>query len=150
MKKSPQQEKFEKMLDASKFSACGFMGQDTRTVWEIIDADSTTLEKLGTTKEKIAQRMQEITQQGLRGMGDWVSVSTVLQVHINDARGSIPCPWAHGVRCLKRITEIKHLDTGQTVRWSDLSIHLVKEHGFFQGHGSPYRLEPKELVTILW
>jgi hypothetical protein len=150
MKKSPQQDKFDRMLDASKFSASGFMGSDTRTVWEIIDADMTTLEKLKTTKEKVAARMQEITDQGIQGLGDWIAASDTIRVRVDDTRGSIPCPWAHGVRCAKRITTIERTDTGQTLHWSDLSIHLILEHGFFQGKGSPYRLEPEYLVDALW
>jgi len=150
MKKSPQQEKFEKMLDASKFSACGFMGRDTRTIWEIIDADTAKLEKLGITKEKIAARMQEITVHGIRGIGDWIAVSDTIRAMVDDTRGKIPCPWAHGIRCLKRITTIERIDTGQTLRWSDLSIHLILAHGFFQGKGSPFRLEPEDLVNALW
>ncbi|MBN2621460.1 hypothetical protein JXB22_10270 [candidate division WOR-3 bacterium] len=149
MKKSPQQEKFEKMLDASKFSACGFMGNDKRTVWEIIDADTAMLEKLGTTREKIARRMREITDQGIRGLGDWVKVSDTLMAMVNDARGTIPCPWAHNVRCLKRITIVERTDIDKRVRWSELSIHLINDHGFFQGKGSPYRLEPETLAAIL-
>jgi hypothetical protein len=150
MKKSPQQDKFEKMLDASKFSACGFMGNDKRTVWEIIDKDTAELEKLGRTKEAIARRMREITDKGAAGLGDWVTISDSIKVMVDDTRGTIPCPWAHGIRCLKRITTVKRTDSGQTVRWSELSIHLIGDHGFFQGHGSPFRLEPQDLVAILW
>jgi hypothetical protein len=150
MKKSPQENKFEKMLNVSRFSACGFMGKDKRTVWEIIDADAATLARYGKTKEEIASRMQEITDQGIVGLGDWVTVSDTIKVRVDDTRGTIPCPWAHGVRCSKRITTVKRLDIEQTLRWSDLSIHLIKDHGFFQGHGSPFRLEPAELVAMLW
>jgi hypothetical protein len=150
MKKSPQQERLEKMLDASKFSACGFMGNDTRAIWEIVDADAIALEQMGFTKEKVANRMQEITDQGIQGFGDWIVVSETIRVRVDDTRGKIPCPWSHGVRCLKRITTIERTDTGRSLRWSDLNIHLILAHGFFQGKGSLYRLEPKELVNVLW
>jgi hypothetical protein len=36
------------------------------------------------------------------------------------------------------------------VQWSDLSIHLIGAHGFFEGRGSFFRLEPAELVAILF
>jgi hypothetical protein len=150
MKKDPEQRKLENVLRNPKFSACGFLGDDTRTVWEIIDADAAELERLDVTREQIATRMEELTEQGIPGMGDWVTVSDTLQVQVDDTRGSIPCPWAHGVRCLKRITTIERIDTGQKLRWSDLTIHLIKEHGFFQGKNSPYRLEPKDLIKALW
>jgi hypothetical protein len=36
------------------------------------------------------------------------------------------------------------------IRWSDLSLHFIEAHGFFQGKGSPFRLEPRGLVEALF
>ena len=150
MKRSPQQEKLEKMLQSSKFSASGFLGQDTRSLWEIIDADARELERLGVTKETLAAQMQKITDAGVAAMGDWTDFSDSLRVCVSDARGKIPCPWPHHVRCSKRITTVQCKITGKTIKWADLNIHLIQDHGFFQGTGSPYRLEPEDLVTIIF
>ncbi len=150
MKKSPQQKKLEDMLRTSKFSACGFMGTDKRSVWEIIDADAAELERLGRTQEEIARQMQILTDLGKPGLGDWVDIGKDLKVSVDDHRGAIPCPWPHSFRCVKRITTCMHKDTGRTVQWSDLNIHLIKDHGFFEGRGSPFRLEPKELIAIIF
>ncbi len=35
------------------------------------------------------------------------------------------------------------------MRWTDLSIHLIETHAFFQGKGSAFRLEPAELAAFL-
>lgn len=150
MKKSPQEKRLEDMLKASKFSGCGFMGIDKRSVWEVIDTDAAELERLGKTKEEIAQQMQKLTDLGKPGLGDWVDIGKSLQVSVDDHRGAIPCPWPHRVRCIKRITQCTQKNTGETVRWSDLNIHLIQEHGFFEGRGSPFRLEPKKLVAIIF
>ena len=150
MKKSPQQKKLEDMLRASKFSACGFMGTDKRSVWEIIDADAAELERLNRTHEEIARQMQRLTDLGKPGLGDWVDIGKTLKVSVDDHRGAIPCPWPHPVRCIKRITQCMRTDTGKTIRWSDLNIHLIKDHGFFEGRGSPFRIEPKELISIIF
>jgi hypothetical protein len=150
MKKSPHQDKLEALLRSSKLSACGFLGEDKRSLWEIIDADATELEQLGRTKEDVAARMQEITDQAVSALGDWVTINGIFKVCVDDNRGMIPCPWPHGVRCLKRITTIHHLETGKIVRWSDLNIHLIKEHGFFEGKGAPFRIEPQDLVDIIF
>lgn len=150
MKKSPQQEKLEALLKSSKFSMCGFMGDDKRNLWEVIDTDATAIEKLGKKQEEIAARMQHLTDLAASGLGDWVQVGKNLQVSADDNRGMIPCPWPHHKRCLKRITTARHSATGRTIRWSDLNIHLIKEHGFFEGRGSPFRIEPQELVKIIF
>lgn len=150
MKKSPQQQKLEQMLQSSKFSACGFMGNDSRNLWEIIDEDATVTAREGKTMEEIAARMKEITDTGVKGFGDWVQAGKTLQVMVDDNRGMIPCPWPHRVRCLKRITTVRCTKTNAQIRWSDLSVHLIREHGFFQGRGSPYRLEPAALIITIF
>ncbi|NQT54365.1 hypothetical protein HQ576_20070, partial [bacterium] len=38
---------------------------------------------------------------------------------------------------------------GATLRFTALSIHLIRAHGFYQGRGAPYRLEPTQLAELL-
>ena len=150
MKKSPQEKKLEDMLRSSKFSASGFMGTDRRNLWEIIDADAIEVVRSGKTMEKIAARMQQITSTGADGLGEWVDLDENLRVIVDDNRGVVPCPWPHHVRCLKRITTVSNSKTGKSLRWSELNIHLIKAHGFFEGKGSPFRIEPAELIMLIF
>lgn len=150
MKKSPQERKLEKLLRSSKFSASGFMGNDRRNLWEIIDEDASEIMKAGKTMEEIAQRMRQITDTAKKGLGDWVHVSKTIKASVDDNRGMIPCPWPHHFRSLKRITTVQHIPTETIIRWSELNIHLIEEHGFFEGRGSAFRIEPRVLVDILF
>lgn len=150
MKKSPQEKKLEDMLKSSKFSASGFMGKDRRNLWEIIDADATEVASSGKTMDEVAARMQQITDAGAEGLGEWVAFSDSLRVMVDDNRGIVPCPWPHHVRCLKRITTLCNSKTGTCVRWSELNIHLIKAHGFFEGKGSPFRIEPAQLIRTIF
>ncbi len=150
MKKSPQLEKLESLLRSSKLSACGFIGKDRRGLWEIIDADAATLEKLKTTKEEVAARMQQLTDLGVQALGDRVKINENLEVKVDDHRGLIPCPWPHHVRCFKRNTTAVRRVTNKRIYWSDLNIHMIKEHGFFEGIDSPFRIDPQLLVEIIF
>ena len=47
MKESPQNKKLEEILRSSKLVAGGFMGNDDRSVSEIIDSDKNELSRLG-------------------------------------------------------------------------------------------------------
>ncbi len=58
MKESPQTRKLEQMLRSSKLVAGGFMGTDSRSVAEIIEADASELSELDYTTKQIASRMQ--------------------------------------------------------------------------------------------
>jgi hypothetical protein len=150
MKESPQDRKLAGLLRSSRLAAGGFMGQDTRSVSEVIDADAAELSRLGLTKEQVAERMREITEFAISGLGSWVQVGDDLKGKVNEAKGWLICPWPHKGKLTKRITVVKVIETGEIIRWSDLNTHLISEHGFFEGKGSDFRIEPRELVRIIF
>lgn len=150
MKESPQTRNLEHILRSSKLVAGGFMGSDSRNVTEIIDADASEVSKSGYTMEQLAARMQEITDAAKSGLGNWVEVDDTHQAIVEEARGSIVCPWPHPRRYVKRVTTVKRLDSGEMIRWSDLNIHFITEHGFFEGRGSAFRVEPGKLTKVIF
>jgi hypothetical protein len=150
MKKSPQTRKLEQILRSSKLVAGGFMGDDFRSLTEVIDADGFLVSKLGYTMEQIAARMQEITDTAKTGLGNWVKVDDKLQAVVEEAKGSLTCPWPHPGRYLKRVTTVERRNSGETVRWSDLNIHLIAKHGFFEGRGAAFRIEPEKLIHVIF
>jgi len=150
MKESPQDRKLEGLLRSSRLAAGGFMGHDTRCIREVIDADAGELSRLGLTKEQVAERMREITEVAISGLGSWVQIGDDLAGKVDEAKGWLICPWPHKGKLAKRITTVKVIETGESIRWSDLNIHLIGEHGFFEGKGSGFRIEPRELTRIIF
>jgi len=150
MKQSPKMQKLEQMLRSSVFVAGGFMGSDSRSVAEVIDGDASELARLDITAEQLAARMQECTEAAIKGLGNWVTIDSIREARVDEARGWIPCPFSDGCRFRKRVTTLRRTDSGQTVQWSDLSIHFIAAHTFFEGKGSFFRIEPTELVRLLF
>jgi hypothetical protein len=150
MKESPQSNKLDQMLRSSKLAAGGFMGDDSRSLAEIIDADAAELSRLGYDIEQVASRMKSITDKAKAGLENWVQIDDNHRAIVAEARGFSICPWPHSGRYVKRVTTVERLDSGATVRWSDLNIHLVAEHCFFEGKGSAFRIEPAELVAVVF
>ena len=125
------------------------MGTDTRDVNQIIDDDLAVLTGFGITAEQLAQRMRIITEKAEPGLGTWVKIDDNLRAMTIGAKGALTCPWPHPGRFNKIVTTAERIDSGQNLRWSDLSIHLIEEHGFFQGKGSTFRLEPDKLIKVI-
>jgi rubredoxin len=150
MKQSPQLAKLEQLLRSSTIVAGGFMGSDPRSLMEIIEADATELRRLGRTNEELGARMQKITETARVGLGTRVRLDDHTDAAVEENRGMLICPWPEMGRHAKTITTVTRRDTGVNVHWSDLSAHLIRAHGFFQGRGSPYRIEPQDLVAALF
>lgn len=150
MKESPQMQKLEQILRSSKLVAGGFMGDDSRSVMEVISADVSQVSKLGYTIEQIAARLQVITDSAKTGLGTWIQIDDKRQAVVEEAKGSLTCPWPHPGRYVKRITTVERVDSGETIRWSDLNIHLIAKHSFFEGRGAAFRIEPEKLITVIF
>lgn len=150
MKESPDNKRLEQLLRSSILVASGFMGTDTRSFSEIIDADSAELAKLDYTTEQLAGWMRQITKLAVAGLGTWVRIDDNKEASVQEAKGSLVCPWPHAGRYAKRITTVRDLRSGESIRWSDLNTHLIDQHGFFGGRGSMFRIEPRDLVKKLF
>lgn len=153
MKTTATLQQLEAILRSSALVADGFMGNDTRSVQEIIDADRAELERLGVSSEQIAERMGQMTQAAIPQLGNWVAIGTDCQGRVQEARGRLVCPWPHPGRFAKRVTTVQRMGDDQVVwclTWSDLNIHLIREHGFFEGRGSTFRNDPEALKRMLF
>jgi hypothetical protein len=94
--------------------------------------------------------MKEITGKASDGLGTWVKIDAKLEAKTDEARGNLICPWPHQPGMFaKRVTTVRRRDTGEEIHWSDLNIHFIAEHSFFEGKGSSFRLEPGKLVEII-
>ncbi|MBL7215690.1 MAG: hypothetical protein ISS71_08440 [Phycisphaerae bacterium] len=151
MKQSPQEKNLEAMLRSTKLVVGGFMGTDARHPFEVVEQDTAELERLGLRREQVARRMQELTERAKPRLGNWVEAQAgKLRVKSEDFKGVLTCPWPHPGVFEKRITTAERLDTGQKLSWTDLNIHMIESHGFFEGRGAFFRIEPGEAVQILF
>lgn len=150
MKESPQDKNLERMLRSTKLAAGGFMGTDTRSPAQVISDDAQTLEQFGYPAAQVGLRMTELRDAALAAFGNWVEISPTLRVKCEEYKGAMVCPWPHSGRYAKRITTAERVDLKKSICWSDLNIHLISEHGFFEGSGAFFRIEPRDIVEILW
>ena len=141
MKENPIESKVRQDMPES------FLGHDTRPIAQIVEGDEAELNAAGLTAQELARTMRRLTAKGLESPGGDVAVDG-FHVQVEEYMGRIDCPFKHAVREAKRNTTCTNA-RGKTMTWTDMSIHLIETHSFFQGEGSPYRLEPLELAEFL-
>lgn len=149
MKLSPKMAEIVARMAPGATVRDGMLGDDPRSLPEILDADRATVLDLGLTCEALGERMLELTEAGRRGFGDIVRVEGDLEVQVDSWPGVTPCPFGEPGVHRKEVTSVRNTALGERVRWSELGRHMIEQHGFFQGRGAAWRVEPETLARVL-
>ncbi len=150
MKETKQETRVRARMMPGTISLTGFLGKDKRSLSTIISADEQELDKLEKSAEEIAERMLYFTDASFSTFDGTITMEEIYKVETETTRGRIPCPYAHGGMFRKSVTKLTNTKNNVTVTWTSLNIHLIKEHHFFEGKGSTFRLEPAQLVKALF
>ena len=149
MKQTEQMKEIQERMKPGVITLDGFLGPDERNLIDILVEDDAEVKRLGLTHEQIAARMQELKDAGKEGLGDLISVAPHYEISVDIRRGKLPCPFGHRGLIRKSIILVKNYLNGREITFTDMNIHMIKEHGFYQGKGSSFRMEPGDLVDIL-
>ena len=149
MKQSPQMKRAQENMAPGVLTLDGFLGADDRHLVDIIIEDEADVQRLDVTHEAIAARMLELRDAGAGGLGEFITVEPEILVQVYSVRGKLPCPFEDPGLHSKTTTTVKNRKLNKEVSFSDLHIHLIGEHGFYEGKGFPFRLDPATLVKVL-
>jgi len=147
MKKNPVFQAARERMEPGRLSRDGFLGVDERSIEDIVAADVAVLEQEGVTADELADFLDDVhvaadaaLEAPRRLYGGRLTVQLV------EVMGRISCPFACGFRTHK--ANIQITAAGQTVTVTPMQAHLIRDHGFFQGRGGEFRVEPQELVAL--
>ncbi|MFO7820911.1 MAG: hypothetical protein R6V56_02465 [Lentisphaeria bacterium] len=147
MKHNPAEDAIRKRMAPGELSLDGFLGEDNRSIAEIVDADVARLEMLGVSREKVADvidAIHRVADEGLETEREMCDGK--LHVRMEEGMGGIPCPFGCGYQGHKGIIHVKMPD--REISLTPLHGHLIREHGFFQGRGSVFRLAPDTAAEL--
>ncbi len=147
-KQPPSLERLQRRMREGELTKHGFLGTDARDLSDIIREDTLAVEAHDLTHEALARRLREILEAGDAPQEQPRTVGGRWTVRSRDDRGTLPCPWGDG-QYGKREFTLKDGETGRTFRLNPLSVHMIGAHGFYEGHGADYRLDPPELIHAL-
>ena len=149
MKQTVQMKQIQDKMKPGIITRDGFLGLDKRNLIDILIEDDETVKRMNLTHQIIANRMLELRDAGMKGLGDFITIEPHYEVRVDSVRGKLPCPFGDpGVFPKTNIT-VRNMEQNREIIYTDLHIHLIYAHGFYEGKGSPFRLEPLDLVNVL-
>ena len=149
MKKPNSLDALEQALRDNVADRAGFLGRDTRGLAAILQDDDEVIRRRGLTHARISQRLMALRQAGWEGLGDPISVPPHFEARVDAARGTLPCPFGDQGSFAKVNTTVHNLESGKEITFTDLNIHLIAAHGFYEGRGAQFRLDPEQLMDTL-
>jgi len=149
MKQLPEEKSLRHNFMPGILTRDGFLGSDQRHIHDIISADARNMALHDLKKSCLVEKMIVCIEAGKAGLGECVSVDTHLTVRIGWVRGMLPCPFGEAGLHHKLVCTVENTEKALTIRYSQLSLHLIESHGFFGGIGSGYRLEPVDIARVL-
>ncbi|MFH1940502.1 MAG: hypothetical protein ABIL68_00230 [bacterium] len=148
MKPQPEEIEIHNNFKPGGITKDGFLGSDARHVHDIVGEDGRTLAQLGIDPEAVADRLQYFIEEGKKGLENTVDLGD-FTVQVRWQRGMLPCPFGEKGLHHKLIATVYHKKMDRSLRYSQLNVHMIREHGFFEGKSSIFRLDPEEVVDIL-
>jgi hypothetical protein len=144
----------ESEMRPGKSSQKGFLGP-TESLLEVLAADNDyVLGNLGLTHQELARPMllvAGIAKKQLRPGTEEAATFRYrgrrLRVALQLSRGMQPSPFEDETRT-NSIATVENLDNGKKLKYSLLVPMMIERYGFYEGKGTPYRVEPREIVAV--
>lgn len=143
-------EKFESRLYPNKSSQVGFLAPGQKLM-DVINSDREYLARRNITCTQIGNILDRITHRFQQR--NMITDDKFEVIDSISFMGYQDCPFesldkeSHGCIGSCDIT-VKNLRSGKTLFFPALAGHLIREHGFFQGPGTHYRVEPADVIEV--
>ena len=147
MKQTPEEKRRMINFQSGTLSKEGFLGPDNRHVHDIIQSDIKALGSLGLNCEQAADDLKYYLDLAKGAMDTRIEEGDFILQSQWD-RGMLPCPFGEPGLHPKVIVTILHQPSGRTIRYSQLSIHLLRRHCFLGGRKSAFRVEPDDCFLL--
>ena len=149
MKQTVQMQAIQNKMKPGVIVRDGFLGTEARNLVDMLTEDEGEVTRLGLTHQGIARRMIALRDGGTAGLGEFIDVPPHFEARVDSVRGRLPCPFGDPGIFPKTNTTVRNTRLGREITYTDLHIHMIGSHGFYEGRGSQFRLEPRELAEVL-
>lgn len=139
----------EKRMRPDQYSYAGFLAPGQRLLKVLAD-DNRLLRELKVEPRELASLLELARRyfaQKTLGKTLFTLQDILFEVKGASYRGAQESPFDDGTSSSFDI-EVTNLDNQQSIRFSGLLPELIWRYGFFEGPGTPYRLDPEKVVEV--
>jgi hypothetical protein len=130
-------------------SSTGFLGKDEGLLDVLAEDNRFVVEEAGRTHQELAEHLLTLAAIGGKvGEGTFLYHGRRFRVELQYSRGFQPSPFRDGTRT--NVEAVVHnQDSGKEIRYSLLVPEMARRYGFYEGRGTPYRVEPRKVLEVL-
>ena len=141
----------QERLKPGQLSTSGFLAPD-EDLRSVIMRDNQTLKTLKITHEQIANRLEGLIVKAIKewdvGREEEIIIENAFKIGAKYYQVKQFCPFDSKCPYASKNFVIENLKTRHKIIFSELIIHLIRDHHFFEGNVR-YRLDPSEVVQLL-
>ena len=133
----------------------GFLGANESLI-EVMIADNDYVTERGLTHRELAIPLLQISNRAMKLVDvkqrvwtvDFEYAGTNWRVEMKVYSGFQFSPFTDGTKTNEDF-EITNLDNASTLRFSGLVPIMIERYGFYEGHETPYRVDPSDIIRVL-
>ena len=143
----------EESMRPKGLSTAGFLGKDERLL-DVMAADNDWVLGVGLTHQELARHLYTFYRISLAA-AEPLKESEVFTYRgvrfttvVKSVDGFQDSPFKDGTKTNSDVF-LKNVDNGKTLAFSPLVPLMMERYGFYEGHGTSYRVDPKDIVDVL-
>jgi len=142
----------EKDMRPGAASRAGFLGKDERLLDVLAMDNAYIVDELGLTHQELARHLRLVGAIGLKlginqGPREFSYHGRKYKVKIDCFRGYQDSPFEDGTKTNCNAT-LWNLTNGKRLHYSLLVPEMIVRYGFYEGKGTPYRVEPRAVLEV--
>ncbi len=134
-------------------STKGFLGAD-ESLLEVLAADNRyVVEELKLSHQELAKHLHAMGTIGLwqgkhdKKEAEFVYLGRRFKVKMDVGRSIQPSPFLDDTQSGTNAV-VHNLDNDKKLGYALLVAHMIERYGFYEGKGTPYRVEPRQVVEV--
>lgn len=138
----------ETSMRPGALSGAGFLGPE-ESLLAILAEDNDTILARNTSHRVVGFHLRVLGELGtLASHDDFLYRGERFAVERGDTHGLQESPFADGTHDGRNAT-VKNLRTGKSLAYALLVPRMIERYGFYEGHGTPYRVAPADAIELL-